>query len=307
MILRRFTDYILQGRLQAMGTAFVFGFVPLLGTVSILIAAFITLRKGVLEGLLVLVAATLPLLLEYMAFPPQPDAAVTTLEITLVLLASNLLTWLFAAALRKYSSWSLVLQLGALLGIIAVCAVHIVYPDIASWWHAKLTGYFSSSLDMMSQIKADDTQTQESMVTKVVTMLTPYATGWVAIFLIFNSLLQVFLARWWQASIFNPGGLKKELYQIRMSQIAGIVFFITLIWSYWGNAVILDIMPILFITFAAAGFSLLHYLLALKKHGWIWLGLIYLVATLVPESVVVISIIALLDISLDFRKRAMQV
>lgn len=303
MLLRRFTDYILRSRVQAMGTAFVCAFIPLLGTVSILIAAFVTLRKGIQEGFFVLVAATLPLFIEYLGYPPDSGGPISVFDVTLIMVASNILTWLFAVVLRKFPSWGLVLQLGALLGILFVCIIHIVYPDILVWWQTKLSGYFADTMQAMSQAKSDDADLQKTTVTKLVETLSPYATGWAAVFLIFNSQLQLFLARWWQAAVFNPGGLRKELCSIRMSKIAGVVFVIVQLLSIWAYDVALDVIPILYITFGLAGLSLLHFGLATVKSGWFWLALIYIAMVLVPISVVLISMIALLDVWFDFRKR----
>ena len=59
MLLRRFTDFVLQSRIHAIGTAFVLTFIPWIGApVSVLIAALVTLRKGIFEGVLVLIAAS---------------------------------------------------------------------------------------------------------------------------------------------------------------------------------------------------------------------------------------------------------
>jgi uncharacterized protein YybS (DUF2232 family) len=115
--------------------------------------------------------------------------------------------------------------------------------------------------------------------------------------------LQLVLARWWQGIIFNPGGLSKELLMIRLSYIAGGAFLLGLVLSYWGSALIVDVMPVFYLVFGLAGFSLLHCVAKNKKASWFWLALFYIVITVNPMAVILVAMIALLDTWLDFRKR----
>ena len=60
MSLHRLTAYLLKHRWQALALTFVCTFIPVLGTLSILLAALVTLRKGVIEGAAFTLAAVLP-------------------------------------------------------------------------------------------------------------------------------------------------------------------------------------------------------------------------------------------------------
>ncbi len=112
------------------------------------------------------------------------------------------------------------------------------------------------------------------------------------------------LARWWQAVIFNPGGLKKELYQIRLSYLSVALFVAAAGLSWLGNLVSMDIMPILYAGFGAAGFSLLHNLLARLPTGRLWLTVVYIGFIIVfPRSIEIIAMFAVLDVLLNFRER----
>ncbi|MDR3476949.1 MAG: hypothetical protein P4M14_02820 [Gammaproteobacteria bacterium] len=307
MLLRRITDYILQSRLQAMGVAFVCAFIPVLGSISIVIAALVTLRKGTFEGSLVVLAASLPILIGFMMGSQAdtlPDYPISLAAIILVLLASNVLTWLFAVLLRQYSSWSLVLQLTAFVSIVAIAVVHVIYPDIQNWWATQLANYFVKTLQATGQVNPDDVKPDSTMIVQLVSIAKPYATGMVIAFLTFNALLQLLLARWWQAAMFNPGGLRKELMGVRMGYTAGATFIIGLMLSYWGNEVVVDVMPVIYLTFGLAGFSLMHCLFAKVKFGWFWLVLAYIIVMIFGFTP--IAIVALLDTWFDFRKRMAQ-
>jgi hypothetical protein len=306
MLLRRITDFILQGRLQAMGTAFACAFIPLVGSVSILIAGLVTLRKGVQEGALVLVAATLPLLISYVGLPVESsgDYTVSPTDAVVIIVIINVLTWVYAVALRRFSSWSLVLQFAGLVSIVAVVTVHVVYPDVQAWWQNWLTNYFSNIEQATGQMTAQDVKTNHGMIANVVTGIAPYATGIVAMALSFYALLELLLSRWWQSAMFNPGGLQKELLEIRMSYAAGALFVLGMLVSYWGGySLVVDVMPTLYLVFGMAGLSLLHFIAKVRKVNWVWMGLFYIGISLAPMAILLVAMIALLDTWIDFRKR----
>ncbi len=305
MLLRRITDFILQSRLHAMGTAFGCAFIPWVGAISIVIAAFVTLRKGAREGAFVMLAATLPLLIGYWTFPAdnQTSALLTDSNLMLLMVVGNILTWLFSVILRHYANWSWLLQLAAVLSIIVVCVVHLVYPDAQSWWGVELKNYFTQTMQNMDAAKLTDDSTQ-SAIASIAESVKPYATGIITVFIVFNALLQLLIARWWQAVVFNPGGLRKEMYEIRMSYIAGALFVLGLALSFWvGSDWITDVMPIFYLIFCLAGLSLLHSLISRSKVSWFWLSLVYLSVMLAPICLTLIAMIALLDTWLDLRVR----
>jgi hypothetical protein len=290
-MLGRITNYLLERRLHAMLAAFVLAFVPLIGSISILIAALITLRKGILEGGIVLIAATLPVLIEYFthSIEIQSGYPLSMTELLMSVVLINVLTWVFASVLQKYSSWSWVIQLAGLLAILTVILLHIIYPDIQAWWQTWLTHYFSN--------------VQEKIVFELVSTLKPFATGLLTVTFVFYALLQLLIARWWQAATVNPGGLRKELYHIRMSYAAGIAFVIGLVFSLLGNSISMDVMPILNVMFVLAGLSLLQDLTKDSKLKWLVLVMTYGLIIVAPRSALLLAMVALLDVFIDFRNK----
>lgn len=304
MFLSRMTDFILQSRVQAMAAAFLLAFIPLIGMISILIAALVTLRKGVVEGALVTFAATLPYLISYYASSIPAEQVQMVGMMLGVIVLGNILTWVFAAVLRQFSNWSFTLELAALLGVLAVGIVHLVCPDVQGWWSTQLTAYFAKTAQKVGELSSSDNALPAEMQQQVVAAMKQYATGVVVATLLLNSLLLVVVARWWQAAVFNPGGLRKELYNIRLSHITGITLALILILAYLGNEFALDVIPILCAVFFVAGLSLLHSAVQSAKNGWLWLVLIYAgIVVLFPMSFFMVSMIALFDTGMDFRKR----
>jgi hypothetical protein len=299
MLLRRFTDYILRGRLQAMSTAFVLGFIPVLGLISSLIATLVTLRKGAQEGALVFVAATLPILLVYAGMPPDHGASdgISTIDIVVMISTINVIAWVSAVILRRFSSWSWVLDLIGILTVIVIIVLHLQFPEIQTWWQNWLTNYFAA----VGLSQGDGPHLKD--VTGIVASIKNYATGLAAVMLSFYALLSLVIGRWWQDAMFNPGGLRQELMAIRLSYLVGTIFLLGLFLSFWGIPVVLDAMPILYMIFALAGLSLMHYLVKAINVKWWWLITLYIVLSIVPQSIIVIAMAGLLDTAFNFRKR----
>jgi hypothetical protein len=133
-----------------------------------------------------------------------------------------------------------------------------------------------------------------------------YATGMMVAAVLLNAVMQLMVARWWQGLLFQPGILRRELHAIRLSKLAGGLFVLSMALSYWGNTVVMDIMPVLYILFAAAGLSVIHYLFSLVQTPTrlLWLSLVYIILVLtLPSSMVFLAMLALLDIIFDIRNR----
>ena len=300
----------MQGRIYACATAFILAYIPIIGSVSVLIAGLVTLRKGAFEGALVFLAATVPYVLQYYNTTPVAVADINLAATAFIIFTiSNSLMWFFASLLRRYSNWSFVLNGALLLGVIAIGVIHFLYPDIQDWWAQKLTEYFNKTASLMREIQPDAEIMPAIVQAQVVNTLKVYATGLLFASMLFNALLQLLIARWWQAIVFNPGELRKELLIIRLSYIAGLLFLIAYPLAFVRNAIAMDIIPVVYLIFSAAGLSILHCLLAKKTRTFgvvfLYVGLIGII--LFPGGIsliaLIFSLVAFLDIGLNFRKR----
>src|SRR5579872_727734 len=107
MYLQRITNYLLRHRLVAVLLTFLTTFVPVLGIVGILYAGFVTLRKGVVEGGILTIAATVPYVISfYVSGTPTPETQLVIWAAVGVAVLSNMLTWIFAVMLRRHANWS---------------------------------------------------------------------------------------------------------------------------------------------------------------------------------------------------------
>jgi uncharacterized protein YybS (DUF2232 family) len=130
-----------------------------------------------------------------------------------------------------------------------------------------------------------------------------YATGMAAIMLSFYALLDLLAGRWWQDTMFNPGGLSTELKAIRLSKVCAIILLIGAAFAFGHVVMMQDAMLILGMMFALAGLSLMHYVITATRAKWWWVAIIYIALSIVPESIVLFVLAGLLDSFFDFRKK----
>jgi len=309
MLLRRFTDFILQGRVRAVVVVLLLSFVPVLSSFSILIAALVTLRKNIFEGALVTVATIIPLIFQY-EMMPQDQQTSLMLGIVGITIVSNSVVWFFAYLLRRWGQWQGLLEISLVLGVLIVVGLHGYNPAMSAWWEQTLVTYADKALSAgavatSAGVNLIDIKAEWGVFVK---NYAPYATGFVIISVVMNVLLQLLMARWWETALFNPGGLRKELERIRLSRWMGVLFLAVLVLNYFNRSLALDIIPMVCGVFAVAGLSLIHYLVNYFIKGsaasWFWLLLIYLMLIgLFPYSLLVVAVAALMDTGLDFRKK----
>lgn len=307
MKFKRLTNYLLEHRARAVFLTFMFTFIPVLGVFGIIYAALVTLRKGVAEGAVMTVAATLPYIFSFMLATHDPSASPMVLWTAVsVAVISNVLTWVFAVLLYRQMSWSNILQVAALMGVLAISVIHLAYPDVAEWWSNQLTSYYSQAASVMSGVLNNGTKVPSDAQLESITITKYYASGMIATAVLLNAVLQLVLARWWEAIMFAPGLVRKELHHIRLSPLAGVLFLLSLVFSYLGNSVVLDMMPILCMLFAGAGLSVFHYFIGMivSPTRWFWIALLYvLLIVAMPSSMFVVAMVGVLDIWLDLRKK----
>lgn len=292
------TNYLLRHRWQALILTFLITYIPVLGMASILVAALFTLCAGVFEGALFTLVATVPYLLIFLVSNTQEAEAFTmmTWAAAILTVTSNILTYAFTVLLRRHWSWSAILQIAALLGVLVISVIHLVYPEVGEWWGKQLTLFYNQSTDL-SGVKPVSGEGLGANQLDTINTIQSFATGMVISFVLFTAIVQVMLARWWQVAIVNRGRLGKELYYVRLSRLAGVLFFASIIFCYLENRVALDILPVICLLFGAAGLSLVHYLCGLMdpSRGRFWLTMLYLA---LMYSLAMIAMLTVLNVML---------
>jgi len=244
MLLKRFAQFVLKGRLQAAGLALLFAFLPFLGWVSNVIIALVTLRNGARDGLFVLVWAMLPyIVVGFLA---------NWIPFFNSVLLGGLLIWGLALILRHYGSWALTLEFSALIAACVIAVIHLFVPSLNVFW----AQYLSSGFHKLAT--SFDLAVKEADLRQAIMTFAHYATGFQAVIVLFGNYFVLMIARYMQALLFHPDGLRHELINIRMDRIMALTCMVCVVLAVFGLAVFQDILPVLALSFGLAGVSLVH-------------------------------------------------
>lgn len=286
--MRSLAEFVMRGRKQAIIIALLFTLIPLMGWVADAIVALVTLRKGIKEGAIVLLWVVLPgTVVGLMGYP---------LIWLYGVMGGTVTTYLLAILLRQYG-WIVVLEVSALLGIAAVFSAHLFVPDIAQLWTKSFALYVQTMREKsVFPISAQDMQKAAALLVKI-------ATGLQVALIIFGNLFSLLIARWAQAELYNPGGLRQELYNIRLGFLAIAILVLTVLASMAGVAAATDSLPVILLIFVMAGLSLVHAFVAVLNQK-LWLVVFYgLLVVLFPYIMGMLVMLALMDSWWNFRRR----
>ncbi len=254
-----------------------------------ILVGLITLQKGYKSGLVVLAWVALPALsLMYLRQYGVED----------LLLARCALVWLFASLLRRKASWSWVIDMAAVLGVVAVGIFYFVqggHPQ--QWWSIILTRFFAENNWLAGFWHLGAGQVQQ-----MIQALAKFATGLVVLGSLLDVLVMLYVARWWQSRIFNRTSLREELLHIRGGRIALVLLMLGLVALALHPALIADFVPVLFLPFTIGGFSLFHAWVAGKNSSILLLLLFYFFVLIFSFLLLIVAAIGFFDSLFNFRK-----
>lgn len=268
----------MRGRAQASCVAMLGSLVPVISPATV---GLVTLRKGSTEGFLVSLWAVLPVMLGYAmgGFSPL---------LSLVTIAGLLLTVVSANVLRATISWELTLL--ALLVISALVALLM-----GRFAEPQVEQFSAQVVKMLTESKAPAEIQFVSRPEFLVSM-----AAWV---MALGTVVSLLLARWWQALLYNPGGFRQEMHNLRISKRTALILGAIAI---LGMALPAQYMPwseLAGLPLLVAGIALVHYVIAVKQLGGHWLGLMYFGVLFIGPVSYLLTGLGLADSLLNFRSR----
>jgi hypothetical protein len=284
---KTFANYLLRKRINAIWVLLVLCLLPpMIASLASIILGLVTLNKGAKEGFILLLWAVLPFVVQ--AYVHK------VLWLALVPFFGFAGLWLGAIVLRAYGSWTVLLRYFGLLSVLAVVLAHVLHPGLTEFWAAHIFAYMQE----MTELVPNATVTKQQAMT-----IATVATGFQVLLFMVSVSFKLMMARWWQALIFNPGGLRKELYGIRLDNIVIGLFFVLVVAVLLKSVVAVDAIIPLFGVLLAVGLSLLHSTLGRAKYGFGLLVLFYLIAIIFPYILVAPMLAAVVDRWFNFRSR----
>lgn len=139
---------------------------------------------------------------------------------------------------------------------------------------------------------------------------------------IFNSILtalnllmllgSLILARYWQATLYNPGGFKAEFQELvlpRWASLTCLLIIVGLLTNFYDlialpTIYVFMLLPLIIVPCIIAALALIHAVFTLKNYNSFWLGLVYVALLFIqPYTSILLFIIALADSWLQFRTK----
>ena len=284
--------YIMRGRMQAMlvasSLALLSLMMPPVSVVSSATVALVTLRRGAYEGLYVLGCSSLAAaLLGFLALGNFQFALLYVMVLWLPV-------WLISIILREGQHLSLAVEIAILIGIVCVIGFYLYAPDPVELWKAVLSQMIPADVPV-----AD--------IQRTIDILVHYMTGVIAAGSVFGLLFGLFLGRWWQANLYNPGGFRQEFLSLSTKpriSIGAIVVLIIAVTSPVGiSEIAWNVCILLFVLFTVIGVAVLHYAFSMMKLGRYMVPMFYITLFLIPHAMLIVGLVGLSDPWLNLRKK----
>jgi hypothetical protein len=294
--MKALASLVMRGRTPAIAVATVLAMLSLiilpLGLLSAAVVALVALRHGGKESAVVTAGGLLALAgLGGLIFG-QPA--------TLLLL--GLLMWLPVVGLgllfRASRSMALTLEV-ALLAAAGLVIGQYLIGDPTAYWSELLDEFLGQMADPSVMGDADRQQLVETMA--------PWMIGGVAAAWFLQQALVLFLARYWQAALYNPGGFRTEFHGLRLRRWVFIALPVLLLASLLqgqGASPLAQFVLVLEAGLLLQGVALVHGLVGRLNANTGWLiGFYSLLVVGMPHSVTLVTIAGFLDGWLDFRAK----
>ena len=265
--------------------------VPPAAWISAAAVVLVTLVNGPRSGLITtamsLVGAAIFAFLIFSA----PQVAV------IFVLIAWLPAWLIATVLRQTVSLAYSLQILTLMSLLAVVMLYVLYPNIGELWREPLD-------IMVKQLAEQSTDFTLAELKQTEDWIIEFLPGLFASSVMFGTMVSLFLGRWWQAVLYNPGGFGKEFRSLNLGKVSALcAIALMLIAAIVDSVFAVAMVTVVFVLYGIQSLSLLHAAIEIRKVNAAWLFLIYLIMFFVPHVLLLLMLASFADPWLDIRQR----
>ncbi len=287
--MRGLAEYAMSGRRQAILVAVLFGLIPipLLYALSGAVVALVVLRRGLHEGLVVLLWALLSAGLQWVIGSRGP-------VIVLVSVAA------LAVLLRHTQSWQKVLLAATGLSLVLQLSLPLQAGYLAEF-EVLIEQAINERIEAGQPLQVPEVTPEGTVMVNatpeaVVTLLVGFYG--LAHMLLFIASLMV--ARAAQARLYNPGGFRQECHNLRMHPTVMAALFGLVVAGALGVSPLAEVLSLLYVIPILVGLAVIHAVVAKLKLGRVWLFITYVGLVLVSPIIVLLGFA---DSIFDFRSR----
>lgn len=276
-------EFVMRGRVSAIAVALIGSWLPFL---SQAVLGLVTLRKGWQEGLVLTLWASLPAFVGFWVGQAAVPIALATIAVFYVSF--------FACCVLRYSvSWPATLS--ALVALTTLSSLAVI--ALSDGFVDQVSAFFE---ELMTP---PDGELGEEAKKFLSSWSVVRAGGLIAYWIGIGALVGLFMARWWQALLYNPGGFRQEFHHLRLPVSVATISAVAWVYTasqghdyqFWAS---LFGMPLWM-----SGLALAHWLVARYKLGVAALVTMYVLLPIIPAVLIVLMLLALLDAGLDLRSK----
>lgn len=282
--MRALAGFIMRGRMQATLVVAGAAALPLLFWLSAAAGSLVLLRRGLGDAASIVLWALLPALAWWYFGEPR----------TLLVLLGTLG---LALVLRSSLSWSRVLLCSVAVGLVFGVALGALFGGPIETMANELRALLPQMLPGVHQQLTVDEQA------RLGELVAPVLTGLLAALLQIGSVLSLMLGRYWQAALYNPGGLGREFRVLRLPPAVAFGLLAGMLLGPNLGPRLAMLTPLCSVPLAFAGLALMHGLIAQGRLGRFWLVGLYVTLLLFMQLIYPLLVVAaLVDSLFDFRR-----
>lgn len=280
-------EFALRSRGHSFFAALALGLTPFLYWLGVAVAAVVLLRRGMKEGALVVAGALIPAAMYWEAGDPS-----CVFQLVVAISA--------AGVLRATVSLPYALITMMVASVFCLFAFEYFAAD-------KLQAMIDLNQDVFDKLQTAhvipmmDVQETKQWLASFTLGASIVAVSWMSVF-------SLFMARGWQAQLFNPGGFRQEFLLLRIPQnvllIPGGLAALMLLSTKVPSVLVLALAGMPFIM---AALGLIHFTVKQKQMKTGWLIALYGFAVITLGGPLIVPLIAfgVLDSLMNLRRRIM--
>ena len=219
--MRALATYLLRGNKEAIIVVLVCSMlaliIPIFGLFNAVIIGLVTLRLGANKGLMLSGISSAVIVSGIMFAGVMPEESEGQELVAIFQWVISLLALVVLCSVLRYTRSLKTCMLSALgAGVVAIFGFRLFVSDTVAWWQqSAFKEFFNMSVEtMMAQQATVDHRMVETWSAILVGV---FVATFVA-----SLFIHLFLARSWQAAMFNPGGFKEEFSELAYGRYTAI-------------------------------------------------------------------------------------
>lgn len=280
---------VLMGAGQSAGLLVLASFLSMFFLVcSAAVVAFVALRHGEISALKVVGGCLLMLVVLSMVLY---ESAVHVPMIATVFWLPAIIA---AVVLARSVKLDLAIVAIVVCGVVAVTGLTLLIGDSTEFWRAQFDNSTSVQFEGGAAGSGSVALPEEQRLAFVDAMAR-MMTGAMGISVMSVALGALFLARSWQATLFNPGGFQKEFHALSLGRNVSLICLLVIVLSVLqGGQLSSAVAMIVIFAFFIQGLAVTHALVKQRGMHRYWLHGIY-VLMLLPHTLLLLAALGLAD------------